>query len=268
MIIFSSIYYKTRDTSSNYERELMDVTNQSFGTPSPDRTTIVINTPYHAVNIVNGNGSSIELRLIRDESSGIKIANDVVEHLDFKVENGILNISFKKGFSIEDFRDRIVIFAYSPGFDDLSVKNASNFNLIAVADSLNINLKSCKSFSVSNSAMETHIQTYNGDTTNHMKFNETIIKMLNVDLDDSKFLLSDMNMETLNIKAENHSFLELDCISQNKEKPIVKNLRIKTLGVNNVKINNFNTEKITADFSDETTLDIPGSILKGIVNNN
>lgn len=263
MMIISKIYYKTADNERSFNEN-----DQTFKTPS-EKTAILIDKPYHAVNIVNGNGSSIELHLHQEENSGVKIQKDLVENLSFKVENGILNITLKNGFSVPGFGERMVIFAYSPRVDSLSVINTSNFNLVTVADSLDINLKGCNSFSIGGNSLMESYEIINGDTINHKIFDKTIVKKLNVDLDESKFLMSDLNIEHLAIKAQNHSSIELNGNSQNKEKSIINNLKIKTLGENTVKINNFiQTNGIKADLSDETTLEIPGSILKSVVKNN
>lgn len=263
MVFMSKVYYKTSANNGNVTYEFSN--DQSFTKPSKGRTAIPIHQPFHAIHIINGNGSCIELHLNQSNDYGVKIPKGFVEEVSFKVEKDILNISFIKGFKIPSVRNRMLITAYSPKFAGLHITNTSYFNLITTADSLNIGLKYCKFTTFQNPNMKAYILTEKGGSMKHKTGNKALIKNLNVDLDNSEFILNDLSIDNLNFKAQNNSTINLDGTNENNGIFIANNLKIKTLGANTIKIDNFVTKEVKADFSDETTLEIPSSILKLIL---
>ncbi|WP_069660738.1 GIN domain-containing protein [Arcticibacter eurypsychrophilus] len=266
MIIVSKVYFKTAKTQDNVTYEFFN--DKSFAKPSKGRTAIPINRPFHAIHIINGNKSCMELHLNQSNDYGVKIPKGSKEEISFKVKNNVLNIILRKGFRTPSYENRMLITVYSPKFDALSIKNTSDFNLIATSDSLNISLANCKSFTVQNPNVEAHTLKSKGGLMNYKTVNTMLIKNLNVDLDNSEFSLSDQSVDNLSFKAQNNSTINLDGTNENKGKFVAGKLKIKTLGVNVIKIDNFTAKEIKADFSEETTLEIPSSILKLLVKSN
>ncbi|MEO5909875.1 MAG: DUF2807 domain-containing protein [Pelobium sp.] len=264
MMVISKLYYKVNSTSDYLTTQVLN--NQPFKEKTKGRTSIVINEPFNAVNIVNANNSSIELHLNQDENYGVKIQDDFMKDLDFKVENGVLNIFFKNGLSIDNYANRIMINTYAPKFKKISAFNTAYLNLVSLSDSLNINLRDCNYFSIGYSAITT-AKVVNGDTTNHEPYNKTQFKNLNINLDKSTLKMNNLNLEHLNIKAQNNSTVEMESSGINANESTIEHFNLNTLGKNEVKIKNFNFKEAKGEISDETKLEAPISILKQLFKN-
>lgn len=268
MIIISKIYYKPVNKKDPFTEQKLN--NQTFKENTPGRTASTIHQPFFAVNLVDANHSSVELHLIQENNYGVKVPDDIAEHLDFKVKNGILNISFKGGFSMPDSKNRMMITAYAPRFEKIIALNTSNLNLITQSDSLSIRLKDCKYFSISEGLgfTSTKVTVVNGDTVKNETYNnKPKFKNLNIDLDHSNLNLSIVNLYQLSIKAQNNSEVEINGVEPPNKQSNIEHFKLITIGENDVKINHFNPKEMKVEVSDETKLEVETPLLKKFFKN-
>ncbi len=260
MMIRSKMYYKSYNVSFNADQSL---NNQSFKEKTPGRKAIVINEPFYAVNLVDANNSSVELHLNHEDNYGVKVQDDLADKFGFKVENEVLNISFKDGFSINDYRNRVMVTVYAPKFKEVSANHTFNLNIITITDSLNIKLQNCGFFSTGKDGdLLTVTKLVNGDTVKHETFNGTQFKNLNIFLDHSKMAMSPIDLNHLNISAQNNSTVEMEGAGPNVKESVIEHFKLITLGKNEIKINNFNLKELKGEISDDTKLEVPTSMLK------
>ena len=259
MVIISKVFYK--DASNLNMAEIQEVNNQPFSTVSKGRKTIVLDKAFSSINFLDGNNSSIEVHFIKSKSYGIKIPEEVVGSIKEEVINGELNISFNKEFSKPDFRQRIYLVVYAPNLEKLTANNFINLSCVVQTDSLVVNVARCY-FSLGNSDIKLTSMNNKGDTLNHSVSNQTNIESLKIISDKSNINISELNLHSLNILANNDSEINLEGRKINQGQSEIKNFSIETSGKNQVSIKNFNFSKTKSNFSDDTQLTIPTSILK------
>lgn len=257
MIIVRKTFYVSAGNNFGYTPELI---NQPLKTETPGRKTIVINQPFDAVNLVNANNSSVELHLDHDDNYGAKVQEVIADQFSFEVEDGVLNISFKDGFS-NGYRNKPIITVYAPQVKKLSANNTANFDLITVTDSLSINLKDCNFFNTGNTRIATITTVVNGDTVRNATYNETSLKNLNINLVNSKMDMRSINIDRLTITAQN-STVEMDGGGSTGKQSSIAHFNITTIGPNTLQIKNFVLKDVKAEISDDTYVYVPTVILK------
>ncbi|MES2448117.1 MAG: hypothetical protein V4546_13105 [Bacteroidota bacterium] len=258
MVIVSATKYKNQpDHFEAFKDQIEDL--KSFETKSQGKTSIKLNENYDQINIENGNGSSLEVKLLKDDNYGAKIADEFKDVIKFKVNNGILNISFKQGFKIDDFNNRIIIVLYAPEFKNLKAKNLFNLHIKAELNDFSMDLTDCNFNLAKGGATSTKV--VNGDTTENKVFNQTLIKNLKLSLNNTKFYMSDLDLNSLDINALNNSSVFINNDEFNSKKLSINELTINTNGLADVKIKQVVVEKAKGVFSDSTKLEIPAYLL-------
>ncbi|MET4082475.1 hypothetical protein ABIB40_002433 [Pedobacter sp. UYP30] len=259
MVVVSKMYYK--DSPKMNMAEIQDANNQPFQTASRGRKAIALNKPFSTVNFTNGNNSSVEVHVNKSESYGVKIPEQLAGSITTEVVNGVLNINFKKELSLQNFNQRIFIVVYAPNLEKLSANNFMNLNCVVQTDSLAVDLTKCF-FTLGNSDVDFNHITNTGDTLSHSVSNQTLVKSLKVMANNSNINISGINLNSLNVLANNDSEVNLDGSHFDQGESAIKNLTLETSGKNQVSIKNFNLSKAKSNFSDSTQLNIPTSILK------
>jgi len=258
MVVVSATQYK-KGTYASYNYEVQLDNNQSFDAKSTSKFAVPFDQPFSRINIQEANGSSIEVHLNVDQKYGAKIPNELKDQIVFTVTNGVLNINFKKDFKAEEFRDRIMIIVYAPSFEGLKAAHLNNLHLTTKAENFEADVTDCNYFSI-NVGEVTTTQIVNGDTTSNEVNNQTVIKNLTLHLDKASFVLN-KNLENLTITANNSSIIINDEDENNQSPIAIRNLDLKTLGTNDVKIRNVTVESAKGVFSDSTKLEIPAYVL-------
>eukprot|EP00388_Colpodella_angusta_P016830 GDKJ01041684.1.p3 GENE.GDKJ01041684.1~~GDKJ01041684.1.p3 ORF type:complete len:160 (+),score=12.26 GDKJ01041684.1:1382-1861(+) len=152
-----------------------------------------------------------------------------------------------------------MIIVYAPSFEGLKAAHLNNLHLTTKAENFEADVTDCNYFSI-NVGEVTTTQIVNGDTTSNEVNNQTVIKNLTLHLDKASFVLN-KSLENLTVTANNSSIIINDEDENNQSPIAIRNLDLKTLGTNDVKIRNVTVESAKGVFSDSTKLEIPAYVL-------
>ncbi|MBC6111712.1 GIN domain-containing protein [Pedobacter fastidiosus] len=255
-VIVKINFVPSGDTSYLSRQEL---NNQAFDEPSKGRLSIPIPSVFNAVNFVDAKNSFISVHLTKSTVSGVKITSFEKEFITLEVKNGVLNLSFNDNFNQGRPIDIVI---YAPSFKKINASNAGLFELVASGDSLEVDLHKTESFSFGAA-----IITRNNKGETIKVINQSDIKNLIVNLNDSKFSSFSNSYQNLEINTKGNSEIELNSGENNKEIYTIKNLSINTVDTASINIKNIKIEKIKGKISDNTIIKMPIPILKQLFKN-
>ncbi len=248
--IVSGLYYEKDDRSAPGNAEM-----DTFGTIPKNMSAIAINSPFQSVSIDGGAQLYLAIRLVEDEKSGVKFADNMKGSISAKVDgNGQLQIVVKK--SKEQRENYARIWIYGPHIKQLNVANGRGLNLNAKMDSLQLDLSSTGS---AHFDPETKISWLSVHTKNvqDISFRETATSSVNLDLDGTNVRSEMSSFESLSISAAGNAEIELNGGYGGDTDKVIKHLTLNTLGKAKVRILNMQVDQCSGKFSDSTQVEMP-----------
>lgn len=239
-----------KDYTENYER---------FDKKSPEAKSLETGT-FSAINIPNANDAYLNIKIIRDEKTGIKIPTDIADYFSFAVDNnGILQITMKNGNQKLPYSP--TIFIYGNNISKISIAKAAALYVDINADSLILEAKDMNHLSFESTA-RLKVLTINADHVHDIIPGSNSINKIESNINESEFRTGEVNYNWLAISAKGESKIEITGDEKFPEKYKIDNLKINTsdhtaLYIENVRINN-----ISGNLSDETKVQMPVKYLK------
>ncbi|TCD12818.1 hypothetical protein EZ449_01870 [Pedobacter frigidisoli] len=249
--------YRKSDSRDSYFGSIM-INNEAFEHKSLGRLAVPIAQPFTSIKFDDAMGSSVQIYVKKDKRYGVKIQESFKDQLTTTVnKNGELIISLNKEINFTG-GDKIIIVVYCPTIKSIEVKNAFITELAAVADTLNVNIENSESLFFTGPFSSKDDASSITKTTNH-----TEINMLKLSLKNTEFNSYYPVVKNLNITA---SKSRVNVGSDDKAKiSVYNNLSIIARDTSTVKIENIKANTLRGDFSDDTQLQIPTSILRQLL---
>ncbi|MFF5383073.1 hypothetical protein [Pedobacter suwonensis] len=252
--INAKINFKDRGIEDSYLGTQV-INNETFEQKSKGRITIPLQSPFHAIQIKDAKGFSIQLFVKKENNYGLKIPENAKNGLKFEVDaNGVLQIivNAESGTMTE----KIPVVVYCPKISQVSASNLGIFEFSVHADSITLNVDHAEDLFLSGAITNTDAT---GKTT---EVTPTQIGKLYLTLNKAKFSGFTNGFKELNLTA-NKSEIEIGNMDENNQKPFSFDLlNIKTTDTSSVKLQNVSLKSFSANFSDATTLQIPTPLLK------
>lgn len=248
--IVSAIYYEKDDRSAS-GNSAMD----TFGTIPKNMSAIAISIPFQSVSIDGGAQLYLAVRLVEDEKSRVKFADNIKGLISAKIDgNGQLQIVLKRSDKQRENYARIWI--YGPHIKQLSVANGRGLNLNAKLDSLQLNLRSTGSAHFDPETKVSWLSVHTKDVQD-ISFRETATKSVNLDLNGTNVKSEMSSFEKLSINAAGNAEIELNGGYGSTTDKVIKHLTLNTLGKAKVRIFNIQVDQCSGKFSDSTQVEMP-----------
>ncbi|RZL33815.1 MAG: hypothetical protein EOP00_32460 [Pedobacter sp.] len=240
-------------------------TINSFATPSEGYTSTEIAKAFTEVNIADAKGMSLNIQLVKDSKSGIKIASNDKDAISFKVdENGVLQMSIKEIAKGASSYSSVII--YSPNFNSLSMAKGRGLSLKTNVDSLLINANSMEDVSISSESKMNKLTAVAGDISRLNLSNSLNVAFVDLTLKNSNVESEWASYKSLKINAEGNSNIDISGQNENADKFQIDDLYIKTSGKSDLKLENIKVIKSSGSLSDSTSVSMSASILKTMFN--
>jgi len=237
----------------------------SFATPSEGYASTEIAKTFTEVNIANAKGMFLNIQLIKDSKSGIKISSNDKYAISFKVDdNGILQISINEIAKGANTYSSVVI--YSPNFNSLSMAKGRGLSLKTNVDSLLLNANSMTDVSISSESKMNKLTAVAGDISRLDLSNNLNVASVDLTLKNSNLESGWASYKSLKINAEGNSNIDVSGQDEHGDKFQIDNLYIKTTGKSDLKLENIRVLKSSGNLSDSTSVSMSASILKTMFN--
>ncbi|RNL49675.1 hypothetical protein D7004_19895 [Pedobacter jejuensis] len=239
---------------------------EHFNTPSYGYISEKINKSFNAVEILDGKGLALDIVLIQEDNTGLKISEEFKNLISYNVDdNGKLQISFKG--SVEQKFRRPQLYIYAPNIVGFAASRGNSLSLwVSKRDSLNLKASKIGSFWLNTDSKFNNLSLL-ADSVNNINLDKTSINSLNLNLINSNFKTSASSYKTLSIKALGNSNIEIDGDENNKDKYSINDLSIKTEGKSTITLTNIKTNKTSGSLSDSTYVLMPATSLKQMFKN-
>jgi len=253
MVYVSATKYKT----GTYKDIVYKVEN--FSTPTKNMETMAVSTPFESVNIADAKGMVLNVQFIKDEKFGVKIQDELKGFVTAAVDaNGQLQIVVKDKPKLDSRRNNyyVSVYIYSPSIKSFNVANANDINIMAVTDTLTLNVQKTEGLSFDS---DSHIKQLNLKTSDveRLNFREDDVKSINLDLHNTN-LNSELNsFENVSITTSGKCEVELMGDRDLQNKYTINNLNLITNGIANVKLENIKVANCSGKLSDETQVQMP-----------
>lgn len=235
-----------------------------FTTPSEGYVSIPLSKSFTAVNIGDAKGFFLNVQLVKDIKSGIKIPEEYKSLISYKIdENGVLQIQLIKQKNNNNPYAYIVI--YSPTINQFSGGNGRGIELTFNTDSLRVNATSLFSLTL-NSASKFDNLNISTDEIKTFSISNAKAGNIQLNLNNSNFTSELSSYKSLKIDLTGNSDVEIMGEEPNKNKFQIDNLYIKTAGKSDLKVENIKVNKSTGSLSDSTSVSMSASILKTMFN--
>lgn len=262
MVIVSATQYKT----GTYKDVVHKTENLS--TPSKNMETLVVQSAFTAVNIADAKGISLNVQLVKDEKFGVKVPVEYKDLITLSVDaNDQLQVAIKEAKSDENSKEDYyaTIYIYAPSFKGLNVSNANNVNVMAVADSLTMNVQKAGSLSLNYRAKIENLMVKTVDVAN-VYFRDHNMKTVSLDLTNAKLTTNSSSFESLSILSTGKSEVELIGSYDQTKKYTINNLVLNTNGIADVKFENITVNNCAGKLSDQTQVQMPAINLNQMYN--
>jgi len=263
-IIVVAVTVKMNYTDARSFREETKTVNR-FVTPTEGYISSEIVKPFEVINIDDAKGMFLNIQLIKDSKSGIKIPGNDKDAISFRVdEKGVLQVSVKEVAKGASSYSSLII--YSPNFNQLSIAKGRALSLRTNVDSLLLNTNSMTEVSISpESKMNKIIAVAEG--VDKLDFSNNLnIGYVDLNLKNSNFESELASYKSLKINAEGKSAINISGQNENADKFQIDNLYIKTAGQSDLKVENIKVNKSSGNLSDSTSVSMSASILKTMFN--
>jgi hypothetical protein len=263
MVFISATKYKT----GSYTDVVHKIEN--FDTPTKNMESIAVSTAFETVNIVDAKGKVLNVQFIKDAKFGVKIPAAYKDLITLSVgANGELQIIIKdEPKSDKSRRENYYtnIYVYAPSFKGLKVLNASDVNIMAVADSITVDVKKSGSVSLETDAKIQYLMLKTVDVTN-VYFRDDILKSVDLDLNNTKITATSCSFENLSILTAGKCEVELEGTYDKTKKYTINNLILNTTGIADFKLENVTVKNCSGKLSDQTQVYMPAVNLNQMYN--
>lgn len=215
---------------------------------------------FSALNIPDANDAYLNIKIIKDQKSGIKIPTDVADQFSFLVDNsGTLQITMKSGNQKLPYSP--TIFIYGNNISKVSVAKAGGFYIDINADSLILDAKNTNHISFESTA-KLKVLKINADHVKDIALSSKDINTIETNINESEFRTGEINYDWLTINSTGESKITITGDEQSPEKYRIHNLKVNTSGGTAFSIENIQVNNISGNFSDETKVQMPVKYLK------
>jgi len=266
MFIVSATQYKT----GNYEDIVKaDRKIENFSTPTTNMEALAVQNSFTSVNITDAKGKVLNVQLIKDQKFGVKVPAAYKDLITLSVDaNGQLQIAIKDNPKSDDNKRESYytnIYVYAPSFTELNVSNASDVYIMAVTDSLAVNIQKSGSISLDNEAKIENLMLKTADVTN-VYFRDDNLKSVSLDLNNTKLIASSSSFENLSILTAGKCEIELEGNYDKTKIYTINKLTLNTTGIADVKLENVTVNNCSGKFSDQTQVQMPAINLNQMYN--
>ncbi|RZK55621.1 MAG: hypothetical protein EOO91_13730 [Pedobacter sp.] len=253
MVIVSATMYKT----GTYKDVAYKV--ESFSTPTKNMESLAVSSAFESVNIADAKGMVLNVQFIKDDKFGVKFQEDLKGLITATVDaNGQLQLVIKDKPKSEESRNRYytTIYVYSPIINGLSVANADDLRIMAVADTLALNIEKSTgvSFEMGTKIKQLNLKSKNSRT---VYFRQDDIKSISLDLDNTDFRCEESSFDNVSITTNGKCEIEFYGDRDVQNKYTINNLNLITNGIANVKLENIKVANCSGKLSDETQVQMP-----------
>jgi hypothetical protein len=241
---------------------------ESFKQATANMTSITLPSAFESVHIEDAKGLDINIRLIKDEQFGVKIAEEYKDLVSASLDaNGELQLNVKelKNEGQNRARDYALIYVYAPNLNSLTVANASGLIVKPVIDSLNVKLNKVESFYFDNDTKLRQLDIEAVEVKD-LKLRRDKIKSANVVVTDTKFAIESMSLDNVSITTNGKSKVDVYNNERNKTSHSIKNLVLITNGIADVKFENITVNNCAGKLSDQTQVQMPAVNLNQMYN--
>lgn len=263
-IIVVAVTVKMNYTDAKSFKEETKSINR-FATPTEGYISSEIVKPFEGINIDDAKGMFLNIQLIKDSKSGIKIPGNDKDAISFSVdENGVLQVSVKTIAKGANSYSSLII--YSPNFNQLSIAKGRGLSLRTNVDSLLLNTNSMTEVSISSESKMNKIIAV-ADGVDKLDFSNNLnVGYVDLNLKNSNFESEWASYKSLKINAEGKSDINISGENENADKFQIDNLYIKTAGKSDLKVENIKVNKSSGNLSDSTSVSMSASVLKTMFN--
>ncbi|WP_293783619.1 DUF2807 domain-containing protein [uncultured Pedobacter sp.] len=269
LLIIIPIFVVAVNVKLNYQdqnssqKDYVDGYN-SFDKKSPEAKSLETST-FSAINIANANDAYLNIKIIKDEKSGIKISTDIADNFGFAVDkNGTLQITMKNGDQKLPYSP--TIFIYGNNISKISIAKAGALYVDINADSLIIEAKDMSHLSFESTA-RLKVLTINADHVQDIIPGSNSINKIESNINESEFRTGEVNYNWLAINAKGESKIEITGDEKLPEKYRIDNLKINTSDHTALSIENIIINNISGNLADETKVQMPVKYLKQMLKN-
>jgi len=215
---------------------------------------------FIAINIPEANDAFINIKIIKDQKSGIKIAADLADQFGFIVDNsGTLQITMKNNNQKLPYSPTILI--YSNNISKVSVAKVRALYIDINADSLILDAKNMNHLSFESTA-RLKVLKINADHVNDIALNSKDINAIEASINESEFRTAEISYNQLTLNSKGESKITITGDEKSPEKYKIDNLKVNTFGSAALSIENIKINNISGNVSDETTVQVPIKYLK------
>ena len=240
-------------------------TIEHFATPTVGFVSSEINKPFTRIQVTDAKGLFLNIQLIKDSKSGIKISENDKNLINFETDgNGVLQITIKDTGNNKGNYSSIVI--YSPNFIALSMAKGRGLSLTANVDSLQLDAGELDDVSIGS---ETKMKTLNAtlNKVGRLNFDNNLkVDVISLNLKNSNFESERTFCKSLTVNAYGNSDIAISGENNSSKKFQIENLYIKTTGKSNLKVEDIIVNKSSGSLSDSTTVNMSAAILKTMFN--
>jgi len=252
----------------NYKESKTFVNNwkddKSFSTPSEGFKSKAL-SPFTAVNFDNANNTYLNIKIVKDSKSGIKIQADLQDQFGFDVDDkGVLQITLKNGNNNLSYSP--TIFIYSDKISKLSVAKARGFYIDINTDSLTVNAKNVNHLNFESNTKLNALEI-NADHVEDFVQSSKNIGALKINLNESEFKTGEISYKSLNITSSGNSKISITGDEKDAEKYLIDQLQIKTSGKTALNVEDIKVNNISGSLSDSTMVEMPAIYLKKMLKN-
>jgi len=246
--------YRKMDYRDSYSGA-NQINTEDFNQKSIGRIAIGIAQPFTSVRVDDAKGISVQIYVKTSERFGIKIQDVYKDLINTTVnQKGELLISFADKME-RGRNDKVILVVYCPAINAIEVKNSYITELAATADTLNVKITDAQS------VFFTGNFTYNDDKRKKTEIESpTKIGTLNLSLKDTEFAGYNAGIKNIKIEAAKSTIN----LGASDPHAVVDYNSLSILAKDNSTVNIEHTTAKTAhgDFSDDTQMKIPTSMLK------
>ncbi|MCX2573482.1 hypothetical protein [Pedobacter sandarakinus] len=236
-----------------------------FATTTEGYASMAIAEPFNNVEIADAKGRFLNIQIIKDSQSGIKVSDLDKDAITYKVDDqGTLRLDIKDVPTSGGFGLSLIIYVHN--LNQVSVAKGSGLSLISTVDSLTLNANALNVVEVQSPSRMNKI-TIIADGVAKLHFSNNFnISEANLGLNNTNFETEWTSYEQLQINATGNSNLNIAGEEQDQKKFQIENLYIKTEGKSDVRVENIQVNKSSGNLSDSTAVSMSASILKTMFN--
>ncbi|MCZ4223942.1 hypothetical protein [Pedobacter rhodius] len=237
----------------------------SFGTKTEGYISIKLTQPFTALNLADAKNRVINIRLITDTQTGLKIPEEYKDLINYKIdEKGVLQISVKD--ITKETGPYLSLVVYAPNFSGLSFAKGERLDLaVDSKDAFTLNAYKIANIDLDSDAKFNHL-TLLADSVKELYINQSSIKEFKLTLKSSTLKTELTSYNSLNVDASGKSNIFIDGGEANENKFGIDNLVVKTGGKGSLTISDISIKKSSGSLSDSTLVVMPASILKTMFN--